>query len=80
MCSGWMCDKEVTDVLRSLVQPWNVDNIQLDRTVLICNTRKECDEVNDLCINRGVYEALDTDHHGHQLREADKLTRLPLIN
>ena len=74
-----VCDKEVTDILRGLVQPWNLDNIQLDRTVVICSTRKECDEVNDLCINRidgneSVYEALDTDHHGHPLREADKQT------
>ena len=52
-------------------------NIQLDRTVVICSTRKEYDEVNDLCINRidgreSAYEALDTDHHGHPLREANK--------
>ena len=71
-----VCDKEVTDVLRGLVQP---QNIQLDRTVVICSTRKECDEVNDLCINRtdgneSVYEALDTDHHGHSLGEANKQT------
>ena len=55
--------------------------IELDRTVVICSTRNECDEVNDLCINRidgneSVYEAIDTDHHGHPLREADKLTAL----
>ena len=76
-----VCDQEVTDVLRSIVQPRDMDNIQLDRTVVICSTRKECDEVNDLCINRidgreSVYEALDTDHHGHPLREADKQTVL----
>jgi hypothetical protein len=45
---------------------------------VICSTR---DEVNDICINRtdgkeGVYEALDTDHHGHPLRQADKQTVL----
>ena len=44
---------------------------------MICSTRNECDEVNNLRINRidgneSVYEALDTDHHGHPLREADK--------
>ena len=76
-----VCDQEVTDVLRNILQPRDVDNIQLDRTVVICSTRKECDEVNDLCINRidgreSVYEALDTDHHGHPLREADKQTVL----
>ena len=76
-----VCDKEVTDVLRGLVHPRDVDNIELDRTVVICSTRNECDEVNNLCINRidgseSVYEALDTDHHGHPLREADELTVL----
>jgi ATP-dependent DNA helicase PIF1 len=44
--------------------------------VVICSTRKECEEINDACIkrvegNEVVYEALDTDHHGHPLREAD---------
>ena len=72
-----VCDKEVTDVLRGLVQPLNVDNIQLDRTVVICSTRDECDKINDLCINRidgnksmyeSVYEAIDTNHHSHPLR------------
>ena len=76
-----MCDKEVTNVLSGLVKPPDVDSIELDRTVVICSTRNECDEVNDLCINRidgngSVYEALDTDHHGHPLREADKQTVL----
>ena len=44
-----VCDKEVTNVLRGLVHPRDVDN---SRTVVICSTRNECDEVNDLCINR----------------------------
>ena len=76
-----VCDKEVIDVLRGVLQPRNVDNIQIDRTVVICSTRDECDKVNDLCIHRidgreSLYEALDTDHHGHPLREADKQTVL----
>ena len=76
-----VCDKEVTDVLEGLVQPPDIDTVQLDRTIVICSTRNECDVVNDLCINRidgneSVYEALDTDHHGHPLREADKDTVL----
>ena len=45
-------DNKVTDVLRGLVHPRDIDNIELDRTVVICSTRNECDEVNDLCINR----------------------------
>ena len=47
-----VCDKQVTDVLSGLIHPRDVDNIELDRTVVICSTRNECDEVNDLCINR----------------------------
>ena len=32
-----MCDQEVTGVLRSIVQPRDMDKIQLDRTVVICS-------------------------------------------
>ena len=76
-----VCNKEVTDVLGGLVKPPDIDSIQLDRTVVICSTRNECDKINNMCINRidgneSVYEALDTDHHGHPLREADKETVL----
>ena len=76
-----VCDKEVTDVLGGLVKPPDIDSIQLDRTVVICSTRNECDKINNLCINRidgneSVYEALDIDHHGHPLKEADKETVL----
>ena len=71
-----ICDK-VIDVLSNLVQPPDVDNIKLDRTVVICSTRKECSDINDECIKKVLgeineYEALDTDHHGHPLREADR--------
>ena len=74
-----VCDQQVTDVLTSVLQPANVDSLELDRTVVICSTRKECNEVNDMCINRmdgneSVYEAVDTDHHGHPLRQADRET------
>ena len=47
-----VCDKEVTDVLEGLVQPPDIDTVQLDRTIVICSTRNECDVVNDLCINK----------------------------
>ena len=61
---------------KSRVQPKDVSDIELDRTVVICSTRRECDEINSACIARVegtevVYEALDTDHHGHPRREAD---------
>ena len=71
------CDQEVNKVLRDRVKPRDVESLELDRTVVICSTRSECEEINDLCIKRmdgteTIYEAIDTDHHGHPLREADK--------
>ena len=39
-----ICDEEVIDVLSNLVQPPDVDNIELDKTVVICSTRKECSD------------------------------------
>ena len=76
-----VCDQEVTQVLRDRVKPRDIDSLELDRTVVICSTRSECEEINDLCIkrmdgNETVYEAIDTDHHGHPLREGDKQTVL----
>ena len=71
-----ICDKEVLQALQSRVQPRNIDDIQLDRTVVICSTRAECDEINEQCLERVQgnpvsYKAIDTDHNGHPLREAD---------
>ena len=71
-----ICDKEVIQVLKSRLQPGNINNIELDRTVVICSTRAECDEINEECFeilngNPVSYEAIDTDHNGHPLREAD---------
>ena len=59
-----VCDEEVVDVLSNLLQPPDVDNIELDRTVVICSTRRECDDINDECIKKVVgevseYEALE---------------------
>ena len=69
-----VCDEEVVDVLNNLLQPPDVDNIGLDRTI-ICSTRRKCDDINDECIKNvgevSEYEAPGTDDHGHPLREAD---------
>ena len=51
-----VCDEEVTK-----------ENIELERTMVICNTRKECEEINSACIenlegSEVIYESLDTDH------------------
>ena len=77
-----VCDEEVTEVLKSRLQPKNIHDIELDKTVVICSTRKECEEINSACIERVagssvVYDAIDSDHHGNPLREADieKLNR-----
>ena len=69
-----VCDKEVADVLSNLLQPPDVDDIELDRTVVIRSIHRERD-INECTKNVGEvneYEALDTDHHGHPLREADR--------
>ena len=66
---------EITDVLTNLVQPPDVDEIKLDRNVVICNTCRECDINDEYIKNVGEineYEALDIDHHGHPLRGADR--------
>ena len=39
-------DEEVVDVLSNLVQPPDVGKIELDRTVVICSTRKECADIS----------------------------------
>ena len=71
-----ICDTEVIQVLKSRLQPRNINDIELNSTVVICSTRAECDEINEECLQRVdgnpvSYEAIDTDHNGHPLREAD---------
>ena len=71
-----VCDDKVTKVLESRVEARSIPDLDLQKTVVICSTRKECEEINSACIDivegmEVVYEALDTDHHGHPLREAD---------
>ena len=58
------------------MQPHNISDIELDRTVVICCTSAECDDINEQCLERldgnpVSYEAIDSDHNGHPLREAD---------
>ena len=52
----------MVDVLSDLVQPPDIDNIEL---VVICSTHRECADTNDECIENVVgevnkYEAIDT--------------------
>ena len=53
-----------------------MENVDIDKTVIICSTRLECSSINDECLERlegqeQEYPALDTDHHGHLLRQSD---------
>ena len=71
-----VCNSETQDILSGLVQPKDCDKLELDKTIVICSTRKECADINDKCIHRlqgheSVYKALHTDHNGHPLRQAD---------
>lgn len=71
-----ICDEEVTQALESRLRPRDYSEVDLDKTVVICSTRDESNEINIACIAlvegaEVVFEAVDTDHHGHPLREAD---------
>ena len=47
-----ICDKEVIQVLKSRLQPRNINDIELDRTVVICSSCAECDDINEECLER----------------------------
>ena len=66
------------ETLSNRLNEEKVDEIDLDKTVVICSTRAECADVNEQCLERVAggleeYCALDTDHQGHPLRAADQL-------
>ena len=70
------CDQHVFEVLQSRLQTPNINKLELQKTVVICSTRAECDEINSLCLKKldnmeVAFDSVDTDHHGHPLREAD---------
>ena len=71
-----ICDTHVSEVLQTRLQNQDINAIDLDRTVIICSTRAECDKLNDQCLDRILgqiceYEADDCDNHGNGLRAAD---------
>ena len=41
-----ICDKEVLDVLHARLQSCDVDTVNLDKTVDMCSTVAECNEIN----------------------------------
>ena len=65
-------------MLRSRLTEPDVEAIDLDKTIIICSTRAECDDLNAKCLDRiggslEEYCALDTDHQGKPLCSADCL-------
>ena len=71
-----ICDSEVLKILKTRLQKPDVDSVDLDKTIIICSTRDECDKLNNLCLAKisgpvCEYDADDTDNHGNGLRTAD---------
>ena len=63
-------------MLQTRLQSRDIATVDLDKTVVICSTVAECNEINSQCLERlqgnaVSYEACDTDHNGHDLRKAD---------
>ena len=63
-------------MLHTHLQSRDVASADLDKTVVICSTIAECNEINAQCLERLQgnaisYEAHDTDHNGHDLCKAD---------
>ena len=68
---------EVESILQSRCQQEDVAKVDLNATVIICSKRAECTKFNELCLemlegNAMQYEAIDTDHNGMPLRDADR--------
>ena len=47
-----VCDKEVLDVLQTRLQSRDLASVDLERTVVICSTVAECNEINAQCLER----------------------------
>ena len=41
-----ICDTEVVKTLSSRVQKNSIENVDIDKIVIICSTRQECSDVN----------------------------------
>ena len=46
------CDSHVSEVLRSRLQKQDINAVHLDKTVITCSTRAECDKINEQCLER----------------------------
>lgn len=79
-----ICDDQVVSVLKDRLTRVNISSVDLNRTVIICSTRKEVDAINSECLKlidgcEHKFVATDTDSNGQPLREADQ-QRLQHIN
>ena len=70
-------DKEVENILQSRCRAEDLGKVDLNATVIICSMRAECAKFNELCLEMlegqsMQYDAIDTDHNGMPLRDADR--------
>ena len=70
-------DEVVESILQSRCQQEDIAKVDLNATVIICSKKAECFKFNELCLEmlegNGIqYEAIDTDHNGMPLRDADR--------
>ena len=71
-----ICDNHVSQVLQTRLHKQDIDGVDLDKTVIICATREECNKINNQCLEKITgpvceYDADDSDNHGNGLRAAD---------
>ena len=70
------CDNHVSQVLQTRLHKQDMDTVDLDKTVIICATREECNKINNQCLEKITgslceYDADDLDIHGNGLRAAN---------
>ena len=70
------CDNHVSQILQTRLHKQDIDTVDLDKSVIICATREECNKINNQCLEKITgslceYDADDLDNHGNGLRAAD---------
>ena len=46
------CDSHVSEILQTRLQKQDINAVDVDKTVIICSTKAECDKLNDQCLDR----------------------------
>ena len=54
-----ICDEEVEQQLQSRLEPDDVSQLDLSKTVVICSTRAEIGEINNSCLERLPGQAVE---------------------